>query len=189
MGNTTGKIILTPGSVFGSWTILEESLNRSTNRQVKYLCRCGCGLEAEISGHNLRKGFSTSCRSCQHNRRKKHQSFEDINGSYLTKLESHAKTRGIPCDLTVPDLYNQWVDQKGNCALTGWALTLKRGSRDSDATASVDRIDSSGSYTIQNIQWVHKLVNRVKTDLDNDLFIQVCKAVSTKAEETGAKNP
>ncbi len=45
-------------------------------------------------------------------------------------------------------------------------------------TASLDRIDSSRGYTLDNIQWVHKDLNKMKTNYPNDYFIKMCKYVA-----------
>ena len=53
--------------------------------------------------------------------------------------------------------------------------------RDAEAgnrTASLDRIDSSQPYVVTNIQWVHKDVNLMKMDLDEDWFVALCWVVT-----------
>jgi hypothetical protein len=46
-----------------------------------------------------------------------------------------------------------------------------------DNTASLDRIDSSLGYVRGNVQWLHKDVNWMKNTLDQDRFIELCKAI------------
>jgi len=41
-------------------------------------------------------------------------------------------------------------------------------------TASLDRIDSTKGYTIDNVQWVHTIVNRMKWNTDENEFIKWC---------------
>lgn len=66
--------------------------------------------------------------------------------------------------------------QGGKCALTGWEIFLsnKRGQN----TASIDRIDSDGDYTKDNVQLVHKLVNRCKLNNSEHDFYVICRAVT-----------
>ena len=45
------------GSVIGNWTVL--SLHSSAPR--RYLCRCTCGVEKDVSSSNLQSGQSTGC--------------------------------------------------------------------------------------------------------------------------------
>ena len=44
-------------------------------------------------------------------------------------------------------------------------------------TASLDRIDSSKGYIKGNVQWVHKEFNKMKLDLLDKEFIDICKLV------------
>lgn len=55
-------------------------------------------------------------------------------------------------------------------------LTDKKTTR--NRTASLDRIDSSKGYKIENIQWVHKDINQMKSALENNKFIELCELVS-----------
>ena len=54
-------------------------------------------------------------------------------------------------------------------------------------TASLDRIDSCKGYTIDNVQWVHKWINVMKSDHSQDEFIALCRAVTTHQERHGNK--
>jgi len=45
-------------------------------------------------------------------------------------------------------------------------------------TASLDRIDSTKSYHKDNIQWVHKRVNRMKMNYTMEEFVDWCKKVA-----------
>ena len=45
-------------------------------------------------------------------------------------------------------------------------------------TASLDRIDSSKGYIQGNIQWVHKRINQMKWDSEENDFINWCKLVA-----------
>ena len=49
--------------------------------------------------------------------------------------------------------------------------------RSKNRTASLDRIDSNKGYTIDNVQWVHKDINKMKMDLEEDVFIDNCKLI------------
>lgn len=77
------------------------------------------------------------------------------------------------------DLWNLFEKQERKCAMTGLGLTL-RGYGKPPGTASVDRIDSSKGYTKDNIQWVHKDVNKMKMDFTKEYFIEVCRLITEK---------
>ena len=46
------------------------------------------------------------------------------------------------------------------------------------STASLDRIDSNGSYSIDNCQWVHKDINVMKLEFTVKHFQYICAAVA-----------
>ena len=64
------------------------------------------------------------------------------------------------------------------CALTGQNLIFARTRKNmKTTTASLDRIDSNGIYEPNNVQWVHKPLNKMKMDLSQEDFIKWCKKV------------
>ena len=75
------------------------------------------------------------------------------------------------------EMWEQWLIQDGKCKLTGKKLLLHT-RKGNNTTASLDRIDSSKGYTKDNIQWIHKDIQRMKTNFDNEYFIEICKKVS-----------
>src|SRR5580698_1502569 len=126
------------------------------------------------------------CKSCA-NKMKYHkkgnessswQGYEKISGVYFKTTILGAKRRNIKFNITIEDMWNQFLKQNGNCALTGVKLTFSSLSGKNDGTASLDRIDSSKEYTIDNIQWVHKNINYMKMDLNETEFIRWCNKVS-----------
>jgi uncharacterized protein YeeX (DUF496 family) len=56
-----------------------------------------------------------------------------------------------------------------------------------NAKRSLDRIDSKIGYVKGNVQWIHKHINNMKQDYDNDYFISMCELISkiNKNELTG----
>lgn len=55
--------VLAPGAVFEAWTVLGVG-PRSRSGAKTYLCRCSCGREKTVRGCDLKRGYSTRCRSC-----------------------------------------------------------------------------------------------------------------------------
>ena len=67
--------------------------------------------------------------------------------------------------------------QEFRCALTGRELTPE--------TVSMDHIEpvcDGGTHDIDNAQLLHRDVNRAKSTLSNDDFIQLCCEVAALAE-------
>jgi hypothetical protein len=178
---------LAPGDSFGEWVVLTNPF--STNRKdgkgtrLSVSVKCSCGNESIVLVRNLVKGSSTKCKECAYGALGAYPRAGEIAGHYMTRLVTNALNRNIQVLVSTEDLNKKWLEQDRKCALTGWSLTVAL--RDSDvvhATASVDRIDSSLPYTPDNIQWVHKEVNRMKNMFCEDRFIEVCRAVSDFAD-------
>jgi hypothetical protein len=45
-------------------------------------------------------------------------------------------------------------------------------------TASLDRIDSSKGYVIDNVQWLHRDINMMKQRFSQEYFINICKHIA-----------
>lgn len=97
--------------------------------------------------------------------------FEEITGSFINSYVHGAKRRGLLWDVTIEQLWDLWITQDGKCAYTG--RKLKHGT-----DASIDRIDNKIGYLPNNVQWVHRDINRMKSDFDAAYFIKLCKEVA-----------
>jgi hypothetical protein len=177
------------GRQFSKWTVLKEVDRDPKGNRLRYLCICECGVEKIVHAHKLLNGGSTQCKTCQSKTHSQimshHLGVGEVPGPYLTRLIAGAnRKRTINVYLSIEDLENQWQVQNKRCALTGWALSLQRSDRDSSATASVDRIDSSEGYTPDNIQWVHKDINRLKNNYTEERFFEMCQAVVNYKDQT-----
>jgi hypothetical protein len=102
---------------------------------------------------------------------------------YLGYLRGKAIRRGGVC-VTLDELVEIWDAQRGRCALTDWEMTMKLGSGVIPTNCSIDRIDSSRGYEIDNVQLVCRAVNIAKSNLTPELFIMLCSAIAEKANGT-----
>lgn len=104
----------------------------------------------------------------------------NLSGDKYRTYRQGAEKRGLDFDVSVEYLWELFVSQEGKCALTGLELTLdarpgslnKNGFQRSDA--SLDRIDNTKGYIDGNLHWVHKDINRMKSDFTLELFIEYC---------------
>ncbi len=165
------------GKRVNSWTIIEAGLR--INRDRAFLCRCDCGSELKITRKRLETRPSKGCARCYggHALGKNHPRYRGdvIPQEILGRLKRNAATRGIEVFVTLNDLLEQFTKQNGLCALSGIALVA---SARPNGTASVDRIDSLRPYTKENIQWVHKDVNKMKSNLSDEYFVKMCALVA-----------
>lgn len=73
-----------------------------------------------------------------------------------------------------------YLKQNNKCALSGMSIGWSKTGL--TATASIDRIDSSEGYLMENVQLVHKDVNFMKQQFDQTYFIEMCKAIADKVK-------
>lgn len=163
------------GKIYAQWTVLRFADYNGTS--LRFWCRCTCGNERRVRFQALQAQESQRCRECAELNKSVHEVKGEIISNYLVKLTAHAKTRNIDVHITLQDLDNQWKKQSGVCAISGIPITVKKKNTER-TSASVDRIDSSQGYTVENIQWVHKDINKIKLNLDLDYFIELCTRVA-----------
>jgi hypothetical protein len=84
-----------------------------------------------------------------------------------------ARARKIGFDLDEDFLIKMYESQQGRCALSGIPF-------DSDHKPSIDRVDSLRGYLRDNVQLVTLEVNRMKTNLSQELFLELCNAVAAE---------
>lgn len=179
-----GRLRDLAGQKFHHLTVLERaSINRSG--QATWLCECECGTKKVLSGDHLtrKKSPVKSC-GCQAiksgPRHSQWKGCGDISGNWfynhvLRERKQGDRTR-VPVELTVEQAWDLFLKQGRRCALSGLELTI--GLRHEYNDASIDRIDSSKGYVLENVQWVHKHVNFMKRTYSQDYFIRMCKAVA-----------
>lgn len=150
--------------------LLEKYVNSRT--KVKFQCFCGNTFETTI--WKVGTGHTKSC-GCARGRA--FQGGELICQDFYGRLTRGAKHRSISVEISISDIENQLVAQNLKCALTGRTLIFGK-IPISKYTASVDRIDSSKGYTIDNIQILHKDVNLCKQSMSQEDFITMCKEIA-----------
>jgi hypothetical protein len=104
--------------------------------------------------------------------------FGPVRVSWYNSFRKSALSRGYVWELTIKDIATLYELQAGRCAFTGWNVGWSEVLW--DHTASVDRIDNSIGYTLDNIQIVHKSVNMARGTMPVDDFIEMCISVANK---------
>lgn len=170
------KIVADVGERFGSLVVTKILPNKQSGDYMvtKRLCKCDCGKEIETYTNSLSRGKSKSC-GCS---KQAKPLIGKIHKKYWYYVVRGAKDRNLEFLITPEDAWNKFMDQKGICALSGIKLKFSDNpSNQKPGTASLDRIDSSKGYTIDNIQWVHKKVNIMKNKLLEKDFIKFCEKI------------
>lgn len=182
------KEIFYIGARFGDWELIDNTLTYSgSQNHGKIKVKCKCGTEQLSDPYPLKKGTSTCCFKCGHNKKgENHHSFtgyKDIPGSWFRRYLN--RSNKFEFNITIEDVYDLWIKQGKKCKLSGLDISFEntntkktRHRFDLVCTASLDRIDSKKGYTLDNIQLVHKDVNMIKKEYDQEYFIEMCKLVS-----------
>lgn len=138
------------------------------------------------SGFTGPSNTAERCRDCAYQERQGEKSYnykgyKDLRGSYLSKMRLLSARRGRPFTVDVKFLWELFQKQDGKCALSGVPIHFSPDYAKWNQTASLDRIDSNGGYTPDNVQWVHKDLNRMKSNFTQEQFIEYCTMVAKKA--------
>lgn len=94
--------------------------------------------------------------------------------SHEHSLESNGR---IEFSISFDEIASLWLTQGGSCALSGISLVLSS-TKDQMYSASIDRIDSGGSYIVTNIHFVSLLINMMKQSFPVDTFVTMCCRVA-----------
>lgn len=175
------------GKRFGRLLILE--LTNKKNRRY-WKCKCDCGNIKVVSSNKLKTGHTESCGCIRKERYdylkdnppkyqyKLWRGHEEISMTYYKALQSGARRRDMDFSVSMEYLWNLYTEQNKKCALCGEEIVFARNIKSGDQTASLDRKDSRKGYVEGNVQWVHKDINKIKTDMSQERFLDLCSKVA-----------
>jgi len=159
------------GKKFGKLVVIEFDYINNGGHAV-WRCKCDCGRETTGQTRFLRSGKKVSC-GCQRRAtgacHPTWQGVGELSKAQFSRLKISAKVRNIPFSVSIDFLWNLFLKQTRKCALSGEDITLF-GACKTWGTASLDRIDSTKGYVENNVQWLHKDVNFMKSDLSPERF-------------------
>lgn len=152
---------------------------------------CGtCNIEFPMTGEFFfrrkanKMGFQTTCKNCKNNtpaliKRRKigNDSIIKVLEERFRGLTHRSKVKKFKVEITVQDLIDCWEKQKGLCALSGILMKHSIYSGKIETNVSVDRIDSNIGYTKDNIQLVCSCINKMKSTLSVEQFIDICNKI------------
>lgn len=165
---------------YGRFKVLEVV----SRNKVTVECRCGEVVVRRAS--HLESERTKMCKSCSAKETAKsypppviRQAVGQLGKTYYSCLRRGAEKRDLEWNVSQGYL---WSIFTGSCSLTGREINLSLKTHScapaySLFTASLDRIDSSIGYIEGNVQWVHKELNRLKNNYDQEHFIQMCREV------------
>jgi len=137
--------------------------------KTNHIKSCGC-YKAECMSNRTYKGGT-----------------KDITYNYFSHIKREATRRNIEFNITIEQLQLLLEQQEYKCVLSGLPIILSKSKNKNtitykEQTGSLDRIDSSKGYIINNIQWVHKNINIMKNIFSMEQFIHYCELVTKNAK-------
>jgi len=171
--NVTDKITakeLLIGFKLGNLTIVDSEA-RKKNRYFKCLCDCGNYIYKRICELN-NSPLHCGC--------KKYSTWNgvgDLPNKYVKKISNRAKRKNIEFKIDTQYLWELFEKQNGKCAISGIKIFFPKKTSGTDGNASVDRIDSKIGYIEGNVQWVCKIINKMKINLSQEYFLYMCNKV------------
>jgi hypothetical protein len=176
---------------FGKLTVISEA-EKTKNGHTTWNCLCDCGNQCTRTGTSLIRSKNSNC-GCFSLFGKNNPLWKgsgDISASWfhnvIERAASGRKSRnGIEkkLNITIDEIWELFLKQDKKCALTGLTLSFPIKNIATElkkSTASLDRIDSSKGYVLNNVQWVHKSINIMKNVYTQEHFIEMCKLVANK---------
>jgi hypothetical protein len=180
------KPIMKIGDRFGYLEVIDLIKDFDGKKYKFYsICYChNCGNKNfKVIRASIKNGSTTSC-GCKRDQylkitgknNSKFTGYEDISGKRWNRLKNGAKKRNLKFQITIKYIWNLYEYQNKKCALTGIPIFFDK--NDHISTASLDRIDSKIGYIKGNVQWVHKLINKMKTNYELEKFLTLCTMVA-----------
>jgi hypothetical protein len=179
------------GKKFGKWTVLSRTTHELPSGKPVFMatCRCECGTVRDVVVAHLVRGNSRSC-GCEKSHylklrgtgNAKFNGYKDISGTIWNHIRKGAAIRKIEFTVSIENAWQLYETQERKCALT--RLPIKFDRFCAESTASLDRIDSSKDYTLDNVWWVHKDVNIMKNIYTVEYFVDLCRLVADNAAKS-----
>lgn len=146
---------------------------------------CGKGITYTTKRQAARASREKAlCKACANNKIASNRRlwYRGIRVSWYNDFLKHARKRGIPWELTMDDVADQFARQHYKCNLTGISVKFPKKGKFQKAPASIDRIDSRLPYRPDNIQIVFRKINMMKKDYSQQEFIELCLLVALREE-------
>ena len=172
------KRFIAIGDKFNRLTVIKKLDRRGRNSY--WLCQCTCGNTVSVRSWCLSSGNTQSCKCLARELKVKRNWLGSgkLSKTVFNVFTRNAKRREIEFKLTIGYLSKLFDKQNGKCAITQEPLRFGAITKDK-RTASLDRINSEHGYIKGNVWWVHRDINKMKSDIAYPRFIELCNKVST----------
>lgn len=180
------------GETVNGFIVLRYFYDKSNPKKglTRIEVKCSCGEIRKMSSAQLKR--TKRCSNCRILKLKRtgkdsitYQGTKNIPKTFYSSILNSAKKRNIDFNITIDILEDLYIKQNGRCAYTNLPIVV--GNNKKETTASVDRIDNSKGYYVDNIQFVHKHINSMKLDFTEEYFFRMVSLIF-KNKIIGVKN-
>jgi hypothetical protein len=150
----------------------EQSISVDSITRVCWACGKSMPLRLFCKKHNRKHGYAYLCRECHSKRQRQRLSNPKECLKQLCRVaKSRAQKKNFEYSLDPEILYSMAKKTGFKCEITGIELDFKQGQGGwKPNSPSVDRIDNSLGYTMSNIRLVCWEFNRLKGELQDNMF-------------------
>lgn len=170
------------GMRFGKGTVIKHegtiSVGKKTHGASIWRLICDCGKEYIVRRGHLKSGGVLSC-GCIGNNKELQVKIHITSTKYLCRIAKEASKRNLIFTINEQNAISKLQEQNFQCALSGQSIKIE------DGSASLDRIDSKKGYILENIQWIYRPLQFMKSNFSQSFFVQQCKYVAEYLQ----KNP
>jgi hypothetical protein len=169
-----------------SKALFEFSIDSSKTAGYKYSCKKCCAAKlSEWRKANPEKAkdqdkkYRTVNKDKISIKNKKRYTNLTLEEKFEQLFITAKKRKTVEVFISIQYIKDIWEKQEGQCAYTKLPLTSEAHQLN---TVSLDRIDSSKDYVEGNIQLVCVPINRMKLDMTEDRFIELCSLVTKNSK-------
>lgn len=163
------------GNTYGDYTVLNAEIQRRKSGAIQFPVQCKCGKKTFCTKQELTTGKRNRCDSCGKKKRFGER-IDNISINFFHNYKRSAQRRNIDFTINLEYVADLFKKQGGKCAVSGIDIEIG-GTPWKGQTGSLDRIDPTKGYIEGNVQWVHKLVNELKWDLQPKEFFTIIKQI------------
>ncbi len=166
------------GTEIDKWKII-KFVGRNNDNGYIFECSCKrCGLIRTFSKHAIQTNKVPTCPQCT-----PHFHEDTVICQFWRRVANTASRCNREFKVRLDFALNLLKNQENKCALTDLPISFAKTWKEKvKTTASLDRIDSSIDYSEDNVQWVHKDVNRMKLEFSVKYLRYLCTLIYLKAQ-------
>lgn len=165
--------LMLEGTEIPLWKI-NKFIGQNNGNQYIFECECKkCGNIKIFTTNMIRKNRIPNCEKCT-----PHYHENTVIRQFWRRVVNTASRCNRIFTVSLEFGLKLLQSQHGLCNMSSEPIGFSDSPKHkSKTTASLDRIDSSKGYTKDNVQWLHKDINRMKLEFTVERFVYLCRKI------------